>query len=166
MRIRCLPCSLLGLSRLGRTQSLLDRKHGHAMFAAHSANLDTLTGALYVRISGGARRTDTLRLMLSSDAVSSVRTGVTFADRSTYSVQSVAGLVIGAILVVVTHYRDASYSRVTLGASGTDALRSVRDRDALCTTTAHDVAEQAGRDTVVVLAGLVVGTVVIRLALG
>lgn len=104
--------------------------------------------------------------MLSSDAVSSVRTGVTFADRSTYSVQSVAGLVIGAILVVVTHCRDASYSRVTLGASGTDALRSVRDRDALCTTTAHDVAEQAGRDTVVVLAGLVVGTVVIRLALG
>lgn len=123
------------------------------------------TNACYVRISGGARRTRALWLMVARDAGRRFGTSVVVADRPADPVQSVARFVIGAVLVVVANGRNARHSRITLSALPADALGSVRHRSAFRATAAHDVTDEARSDAVVVSAGLVVRTVIVRLAL-
>lgn len=104
--------------------------------------------------------------MIARDAGRGFGAGVLLANSSANSVQSVAGFVIGAILVVMTDRGDARDARIALSTRRTDALSSMGHRAALGTAAAHDVAAETGSDAVVVAAGLVVRTVVVRLTFG
>lgn len=104
--------------------------------------------------------------MVLGDALGGVRADVVVANWSTDSVQSVAGLVVGAVLVVVAHRRDTGYSWVTLGTTRTNALSSVRDSDALCAATARNTVDETRSDAVIVSTRFVVGAVVVRFAFG
>lgn len=99
--------------------------------------------------------------MVSGDTPGSFGAGIILANGSTDSVQSVAGFVICTVLVVMTHRGDAGDSRVTLGASWTDTLCPVRNCNAFCPTTTRDISNQARGNAIVVLAGLVIGTIAI-----
>lgn len=101
--------------------------------------------------------------MVARDAGRRFGTSVVVADRPANSVQSVAGLVIGTVLVVVANCRDARHSRIALSAWRANALSSVRHRFAFRATAAHNVTDEAGSDAVVVPAGLVVRTIVVCL---
>lgn len=102
--------------------------------------------------------------MIACDAGRRFGAGVIVAYRLADSVQSVAGFVIGAVFVVVANRGNACHSRITLGALRTHALCPVGHGAAFSASTAHDATVEAWGDAVVISAGLVVRTVVVRLA--
>lgn len=101
--------------------------------------------------------------MVARDASRRFSTSILVANRPADSVQSVAGLMIGAVLVVMTNRGDASHARITLRPLRANALGSMGHCRALRTTTAHDVTDEAGGNAVVISASLVVRAVVVRL---
>lgn len=101
--------------------------------------------------------------MIARDANRGLATGIVITNRPADSVQSVAGLVIGAVLVVMADRGNARYARIALGTLRADALGSVRHRSAFRTPTTHDISDETRSDAVVVPAGLVVRTVVVCL---
>lgn len=88
-----------------------------------------------------------------------------FANWTADSVQTVAGLVIGTILIVLAVSGDAGDEGVALGSGRTTAHGLVILRQALGATAASDLSMGAWVDAVLVQAGLVVRTVGIDLAL-
>lgn len=121
------------------------------------------TNACYIRISGSTRRTCTSGLMIACDADRRLGTGIVVANRSANPVQSIAGLVIGAVFVVMTDCGNARHTWITLSTLRANALGSVRDRSAFRTPTAHDITNEARSDAVVISTGLVIRTIVVRL---
>lgn len=104
--------------------------------------------------------------MISADANSSISARVTLADKPTHSVESVAGFIVRAVLVVLTHHRDTGQQRISLCASRTHTLCSVRLHVALrplATLTAWPVRTRI--QAVAIDTGLVIDTVRIRLTL-
>lgn len=121
------------------------------------------TNACYIRISGSTRRTRALRLMFARDANRGLATGIVIANRPANSIQSVAGLVISAIFVVMADRGNARHTWIALSTLRADALGSVRNRSAFRTPTAHDITDETRSDTIVVPAGLIIRTVVVCL---
>lgn len=119
------------------------------------------TIACYIRISGSTRRTCTSRLMIACHADRSFDTGIVVANRSANPVQSIAGLMIGAVFVVMTDSGNACHTWITLSALRANTLSSVRHRFAFRIPTAHNITNEARSDAVVISAGLVIRTVVV-----
>lgn len=119
------------------------------------------TNARYIWIPGSARRTRAFRLMVAPDTNRGLATGIVIANRSADSIQSVAGLVIGAIFVIMADRGNARHAWIALSALRADALSSVRHRSAFRAPTAHDVTDETRSDAVVVSAGLVIRTIVV-----
>lgn len=82
-----------------------------------------------VRVAFGARRTTAGRLMVPGCALRGVSTRVVLTDWSAHTVESVAGLVVGTVLVVVTLYGHTRERRVALSTGGTDAGGAVGRSD-------------------------------------
>lgn len=90
--------------------------------------------------------------------------GLLFADGAADAVQTIAGLMVSAVLVVLTVSCDAGDEGIALGAGGTAAHSLVVLGQALGAAAAAHLAMGAGIHAVLIEAGLVVGTVGIDLA--
>lgn len=122
--------------------------------------------ALDERIASVARTALALRLVATTHADGVDGTCLLFANWTADAVQTVAGLVIGTILVVLTVSGDAGDEGVALGSGRTTAHGLVILRQALGATAAANLSMGARIDAVLVQTGLVVRTVGIDLALG
>lgn len=85
-----------------------------------------LTETFNVRVAFSAGRTAAGRLMVPGCALRGVSTGVVLTDWAAHTVESVAGLVVSTVLVVVTLYGHTRERRVALSTGGTDAGGAVR----------------------------------------
>jgi hypothetical protein len=123
-----------------------------------------LAVAFDVGTSGGSRWTVTFRLVLLSYASGRLGAAVFVTDSSAHSVEAIAGLVVGTVLVVLTDTRDASNQRVTLHSGWTLTGSSVVLDQTFSTAAAALVDTRV--ETVFVDASLVVWTVVVGGAFG
>lgn len=105
-----------------------------------------LTEALGVGVALTAGETDTARLVVPREAGGTTPASVRLADRPTDSVQPVTGLVVSAVLVVLTGDSHTGDVRVPLSPSWADALSRVGDSTALGTTSTRPFS--AGRQAV------------------
>lgn len=118
--------------------------------------------ALDIRITDEAVRTFALRLMTNAKAVGGFGAGVGIANRSTDAVESIAGLIVRAVFVVLAHAGDASNERIALGADATRAGGAMVLRHALGVVAALDGRIVGARvEAFAVVAGLVVGAIVV-----
>lgn len=101
--------------------------------------------------------------MIACDANRIFGAGIVVANRSANPVQSIAGLMIGAVFVVMTDRGNACHTWITLSTLRANALGSVRYCSAFRTSTAHDITNKARSDAVVISTGLVVRTIVVCL---
>lgn len=101
-----------------------------------------VTNALDVGLSGGARRTGARGLMISRGAQSCFGATVRVTGGSAHPIQSVAELVIGAVLVVLANRRNTGGTRVSLSARWTVANGPVIDHRAFGAVTARNLAAQ------------------------
>lgn len=122
------------------------------------------TCAFHKRISSGTNRTLAFGLMLATHATSSLRARVVITNRPTDSIQSIASLVIGTVLVVLAHSCDTGQQGITLRSCGASALSRVCQDFAFCTATAG--VRRARVQTVLVDAGFVVWAVVVDFTFG
>lgn len=99
--------------------------------------------------------------MVAPDTNRGLATGIVIANRSADSVQSVAGLVIGAIFVIMADRGNARHTWITLSTLRADALSSVRYRPAFRTPTAYDVTDETRSDAVIISTGLVIRTIAV-----
>lgn len=99
--------------------------------------------------------------MIARDANRGLSTDIVVTNWSTDSVQSVAGLVISAVFVVMTDRGNACHAWIALSTLRADALGSVRHRFAFRTPTAYNITDETRSDTVVVPAGLIIRTIVV-----
>jgi hypothetical protein len=103
-------------------------------------------------------------LVLLSYASGRLGAAVFVTDSSAHSVEAIAGLVVGTVLVVLTDTRDASNQRVTLHSGWTLTGSSVVLDQTFSTAAAALVDTRV--ETVFVDASLVVWTVVVGGAFG
>lgn len=123
--------------------------------------------ALHVRIADRSGRTRALRLMALAFALRVRAAGVRIADGSANPVQAIASLVVGTVLVVLAHAGHASDQGIALGAGRARTGRAMILRQTLGVVAAADGAIVGARiQTLVIVAGLVVRTIVVRLAFG
>lgn len=122
--------------------------------------------ALHIRITQEARTAFTLRLMTTSHTESIGSAGFLFTNRSTDTIQTIAGLVICTILVVLTVSSDAGHEGTALSASWALADSLVILWQTLGSAAATHLSMCTGIDAVFVQAGLIVRTIGIDLALG
>lgn len=117
-----------------------------------------------VWVAFGAWRTRAGWLMVLGRADGSGGTSVVFADRPAHTVESVTGLVVGTVLIVLTDDGHAGQQGVALGAGRTHAGASVRGGHlALGAPAARH--GQTGRHAGATHTCLVVQAVVVHLAL-
>lgn len=88
-----------------------------------------------VRVAFSARRTAAGRLMVPSCTLRGVSTSVVLTDWSAHAVESVAGLVVSTVLVVVTLYGHTRERRVALSTGGTDTGGAVGRSDLAFSST-------------------------------
>jgi len=106
-----------------------------------------------------------LRLMATTHTYGVQGTGLLVTNRTAHAIQSIAGLVVSTILVVLTVSSDAGDEGIALSSGWTDAHSLVVLGQALGSTAAAHLAMCAGIHAVLVQAGLVIRTVGIDLAL-
>lgn len=104
--------------------------------------------------------------MVVSSTGGGVRTGLWVAHLATNPVQTIASLVVGAVLVVLTLASDASQQGIALVAGLAHAIGAMVLGETLGTLAAVNRAVTARIQTLFVVARLVVGTVGIALAFG
>lgn len=124
-----------------------------------------LTKALDVGVAVGAGRAAAHGLVAAADAGGGHGAGLAVADGAANAVQAVAGLVVGAVLVVLAHAGHARQEWVALRAGRADALRAVGLHQALGAAAAAHSAVHAGVQAVALDARLVVHAVRVSLAL-
>lgn len=122
--------------------------------------------ALHIRIAKEAGTAFALRLMTTSHAECVRGAGFLFANGSTDAIQTIAGLVVCAILVVLAVSSDAGHKWTALSASRALADSLVILWQALGSTAATHLSMCAGIDAVLVQARLIVRTIRIDLTLG
>lgn len=88
-----------------------------------------------VRVAFSARRTVAGRLMVPGCALCGVGTRIVLTDWSAHTVESVAGLVVSTVLVVMTLYGHTRERRVALSAGGTDTGGAVGGSDLTFSST-------------------------------
>lgn len=121
---------------------------------------------LHVGITQEAWTAFALGLMTTSHTEGIGGAGFLFTNRSADTIQTIAGLVICTILVVLTVSSDAGHEGTALSASWALADSLVILWQALGSTAATHLSMCAGIDAVLVQASLVVRTIGIDLALG
>lgn len=84
---------------------------------------------LNVRVALGARRTAAGRLVVPGCALRTVCTRVILTDWSADTVETVTGLVVSTVLVVVTLHGHTGERRVALSTGRADAGGTVRRSD-------------------------------------
>lgn len=125
------------------------------------------TTTLDVRIAGSASGACALGLMLATLAEGRIAAGVRIADGPTDAVEPVAGLIVGAVLVVLADAGDAADERIALGADSTRAGGAMVLGMALGIVAAlRGGIVGAWVQTFLVVARLVVGAFVVGLAFG
>jgi len=121
--------------------------------------------ALNMRVALVSGSALALRLMATTHTDGVQGTGLLVTNRTAHAIQSIAGLVVCTILVVLTVSSDAGDEGIALSSGWTDAHSLVVLGQALGSTAAAHLAMCAGIHAVLVQAGLVIRTVGIDLAL-